>query len=160
MPIHETFAKANVVVNLNDDLLDTKDINKFLEEIIWQANINSSDIADGIDSDIAKRIEIIDNEVVRVISLLEGNSASDIAGDNLEKETKLMQKALKPVNRETLLAANKLQNYRKNYIENIQPLIDINWIAMTHPTKLTSPNQQYYTTLKGRLVLGILKLTK
>jgi hypothetical protein len=27
------------------------------------------------------------------------------------------------------------------------------WMAMTLPDKPTSPNQQYYTTLKGRLLL-------
>jgi ATP-dependent DNA helicase RecG len=59
--------------------------------------------------------------------------------------------------RKDLLLGLSLVNNANNFENYIQSLIAINWITMTIPDKPTSPNQKYLTTLKGRLVLEILK---
>jgi len=53
-----------------------------------------------------------------------------------------------------------LVNNANNFENYIQSLIAINLIAMTIPDKPASHNQKYLTTLKGRLVLEILKNNK
>lgn len=62
--------------------------------------------------------------------------------------------------RKDLLLGLSLVNNANNFENYIQSLIAINWITMTIPDKPTSPNQKYLTTLKGRLVLEILKNNK
>jgi ATP-dependent DNA helicase RecG len=65
----------------------------------------------------------------------------------------LLTRGIQPQSRESLLKQLNLSNHRKNYIKFILPLINMGWMAMTLPDKPTSPHQQYYTTLKGRLLL-------
>ena len=64
------------------------------------------------------------------------------------------------ISRKDLLLGLSLVNNANNFENYIQSLIAINWITMTIPDKPTSPNQKYLTTLKGRLVLEILKNNK
>ena len=106
---------------------------------IQSIDIQARDIIDHIDSDT---VNAIANAVVDAIA---------------DKEQKLLRICLKAVNRETLLGSINLVNHRGNYIEHVKPFLDINWLTMTIPNKPTSPKQQYLTTLKGRLILEILK---
>jgi ATP-dependent DNA helicase RecG len=160
--IHEAFAKKpNIIVNIDKTINDIIDIDKVLNGILLHSNLDANVIASTIAEDVDFCVEMLDNESVTISERLNDDVVSVIAGViakiGIEREVKLLKKAKIPNKRDTMLKAIKLQNFRKNYNDYLKPLIELNWIAMTHPTKPTSPNQQYYTTLKGRLVLGILK---
>ena len=59
--------------------------------------------------------------------------------------------------RKEILTKLGLANNANDFETYIQPLVAINWAKMTIPDKPTSPKQQYLTTIKGRVILEILK---
>lgn len=107
------------------------------------------------------KLEAIENQANEVIEALPGNIASAIAGAIVgaiaENERKILTKALESSEREVLLAHIGVTNHRKNYENHMLPMIHRGWLTMTIPHKPTSPNQKYLTTLKGRLVLELIK---
>lgn len=110
---------------------------------------------------IAEEIKRLDNHAFDVLSALDGTVVSTIAGAITgavdEKDIKVLAMALNPRDRETLLTGMGITNQRKNYESYMLPLVELSWLTMTIPDKPTSPNQQYLTTLKGRLILEFLK---
>jgi ATP-dependent DNA helicase RecG len=133
-------------------------IDNVLDRILEQAGYSVNDEVNAIADAIADDTQSIDNKIDDVLDMTGNAIAGAIAGVIADKELELLKATRQPVNREKLLASIKLQNHRDNYIEYVKPLIDLKWITMTLPDKPTSPNQQYFTTLKGRLILRILEL--
>lgn len=148
--IHPAFLQLPAItINIAAIAATHEGINRVLDEILSQAGT--------IASTIATDTKMIDLQVINIVDRIGGTIASAIAGTIADKEIKLLQKAEKPVNRETLLADIGLKNIRKNYESYMLPLVALNWLTMTIPDKPTSPKQQYLTTLKGRLILEFLK---
>jgi ATP-dependent DNA helicase RecG len=110
---------------------------------------------------IAEAIKSVDNQANEVLNGIPGAVVSTIAGtiagaiDN--KKIKILIMALAPKDRESLLTHIGVTNHRKNYENYMFPMVNKGWLIMTIPDKPTSPNQQYLTTLKGRLVLEFRK---
>lgn len=113
---------------------------------------------------IADKLDTIDNLAVRIVDIYEPDEISAIAGAIASaiaaKEIKVLQTAKLPKDRQTILKGLGVTNHRKNYERFMLAFIELNWLSMTIPDKPTSPNQKYLTTLKGRLVLEILKRNK
>jgi hypothetical protein len=112
-------------------------------------------------SNQAELLHSADNQELKIIKLIEGNQADTIAraiaSVITENQIKLLNQCKKANTKEIILSAIKLSSQRKNYLKYVKPLIDLDWLTMTIPQKPTSPNQQYLTTLKGRLILEFLK---
>jgi ATP-dependent DNA helicase RecG len=137
-------------------------LNRILDfESITHEEITLSIIASMQAGTIAENLISIDNQVDEVLgavdSTIAGTIASAIAGTIAESELKVLAMAKNPQVREALLTQIGLTNQRKNYESHMLPLVEKNWLSMTIPNKPTSPKQKYLTTLKGRLVLEILK---
>ncbi len=110
---------------------------------------------------IAENIKVIDNQSDELLSAvgstIANTLASAIAVALSDKEIKVLDIAKQSVDRKGLLMSIGLKNLRFNYESYVKPLEMNGWLTMTIPDKPTSPNQKYLTTLKGRLVLEILK---
>ena len=93
--------------------------------------------------------------------MLGSNQASNlvegIARGIADKQKTILEKCISEQSKEEVLKTLKLSNQRKNYVEQMLPLVELNWLSMTIPNKPTSPKQKYLTTLKGRLILEFLK---
>ena len=127
-------------------------------------------IAGGIASAIANNqanwIELIDSQAIDIVKRLDSKQADTIAGGIAGgvadrgidgKFIDVLIIAQNAASRTESLARLNLSNRAKNFETYIQPLVALNWLTMTIPTKPTSPKQQYLTTLKGRLILEFLK---
>ena len=152
--------KLIVTIDGIDDVL-----NRILVfESITHEEITLSIIASMQAGTIAENIKSIDNQANEVLGAVASTIASAIAdaiaSAIAESEIKVLAMAKQPQDRETLLTHIGLTNQRKNYESHMLPLVEKNWLTMTIPDKPTSPNQNYLTTLKGRLVLEILKRNK
>jgi len=64
-----------------------------------------------------------------------------------------------PKSRTEILKHIGLFNNTRNFNNYVKPLIDMQWIAQTHPDKPTSKIQQYYTTELGKKLLRAVALT-
>jgi ATP-dependent DNA helicase RecG len=139
--------------NLLNQILDYFDIDK-------QGGIES-DQAGAIAGNRIEKTKIIDNQIFDIFNTLSRDIISAIVGAivemNIEDKMKAIQSAKHPANREDLLGILGVSNHRKNYDRYLLPLVEKNWLTMTIPDKPTSPKQQYVTTLKGRLILELLK---
>ena len=168
--MHPAFVSKPSFTMEADKLIVTMDgiddvLNRILVfESITHEEITLSIIASMQAGTIAENIKSIDNQANEVIgavdSAIAGAIDSAIAGTIAESELKVLAMARQPQDRETLLSHVGLTNQRKNYESHMLPLVEKNWLTMTIPDKPTSPKQKYLTTLKGRLVLEILKLNK
>jgi len=113
---------------------------------------------------IAEELKSIDNQaneaIASVDSIQAGTIAAALEGAIAENEQKILARASEPADRELLLTHIGVTNQRKNYESYMLPMVNKGWLTMTIPDKPTSPNQKYITTLKGRMVLEILKRNK
>ncbi len=160
--IHPAFLQLPAItINIAAIASTHEGINRVLNEILSQAGTIAEPDTGTIASTIAIGTKRIDIQAIDIVGRIAGTIASAIAGAIAgaiaDKQIKLLQKAEKPVNRETLLADIGLKNIRKNYNEYAGQLVAMYWLTMTIPDKPTSPKQQYLTTLKGRLILEFLK---
>lgn len=165
--IHPDFApRAPFVLPPLSQLQNRFEFDNLLNEIIRYAGFNPQEIDKTTLATIqagnpSKAIELLDSQVLTSMEMISPDQATTIAttiaATIAEKEIKLLTAATKPINREYLLDAIGLKNLRYNYQSNVKLLEEQNWLTMTVPDKPTSPNQQYLTTLKGRLVLEFLK---
>lgn len=168
--MHPAFVSKSSFSMDADKLIVTMDgiddvLNRILVfESITHEEITLSIIASMQAGTIAENIKKIDNQANEVLSTVASTIASAIAdaiaSTIAESEIKVLTIAKQPQDRETLLTHIGLTNQRKNYETRMLPLVEKNWLTMTIPSKPTSPNQKYLTTLKGRLVLEILKRNK
>lgn len=129
--------KSTIVSTIADANVDDQ-VTSIITEI-HSLDFKARNVFDHIDTSI---INTIANAIARTLG---------------EKEIKLLMISQTPISRENLLSSIGLKNLRKNYEEYAGYLVNLNWITMTIPNKPTSPKQQYLTTLKGRLILEILK---
>lgn len=164
--IHPAFSiQKSILVNLQNVRWDLEGINILLNSIVHKSETG---IAGGIvgnqANDQANGVHSIENQALEVFELLDSNQASiiarGIAGGIAEKLIAVVEMAKVPISRKELLLGLSLVSNANNFETYIQPLVEKNWLTMTIPDKPTSPNQKYLTTLKGRLVLEILKRNK
>ena len=99
-------------------------------------------------------------QIDNIITTIDFTQVSAIAEDASERQIKLLQECFISKPREIALQSIGLTNHRKNFNEHFKPLVDLDWLTMTIPSKPTSPNQQYRTTLKGLLILEFIKHQK
>lgn len=161
--IHPEFATTSRVdLNLETVTWDLQGSNQLLNLLVKMAG---GDISGGITGNQAGNqadiMQNIDNQVKNILKILGSNQvatiAGGIAGGITEKQRVILEQCLSKKSRNEVLTAIRLSNQRKNYVEQMLPLVETAWLTMTVPDKPTSPNQKYLTTLKGRLVLEILK---
>jgi ATP-dependent DNA helicase RecG len=164
--MHPAFSiQKSILVNLQNVRWDLEGINILLNNIVDKSE---SGIAGGIvgnqANDQANWVQSIENQSIKAFGLLDSNQASTIArgiaGGIAEKLIAVVEMAKVPISRKELLLGLSLVNNANNFETYIQPLVEKNWLTMTIPDKPTSPNQKYLTTLKGRLVLELLKRNK
>jgi ATP-dependent DNA helicase RecG len=164
--MHPAFSiQKSILVNLQNVRWDLEGINILLNNIVDKSE---SGIAGGIvgnqANDQANWVQSIENQSIKAIGLLDSNQASTIArgiaGGIAEKLIAVVEMAKVPMNRKELLLGLSLVSNANNFETYIQPLVEKQWLIMTIPDKPTSPKQKYLTTLKGRLVLEILKRNK
>lgn len=133
-------------------------IDAFLNRLLEHCGFNPAEITlsaiAGNQAEILKSIEI---QLNTVLESLPNTIVSTIASTIAENEQKILEKAFEAVDRETLLTLVGVTNQRKNYKSYMLPMVNYGWLTMTIPNKPTSPNQKYLTTLKGRLILELLK---
>jgi ATP-dependent DNA helicase RecG len=157
--IHPEFApKTPMKLDLGAVQWDLRGIDKLIDQIILKA---VGDIAGNQAGNQAEYSQVIGSQHIIILDLLGSNQADTIAGGIAggiaEKQKTILEKCISAQSREEVLKTLKLSNQRKNYVEQMLPLVDLGWLTMTIPEKPTSPNQKYLTTLKGRLVLECLK---
>lgn len=160
--LHPAFAEqVPIKVELEKVEWNLKGIDALLELLL---NETAGGIARDIAGDVAGNAEDVDNQAIEIAAAIDrdvaGGIAKGIAGGIAAKTIKLLEYAQEATSRKELLLLLKLVNNANNFETYVQPLVAINWLAMTIPDKPTSPKQKYLTTLKGRLVLEILKRNK
>ncbi|MPM74915.1 hypothetical protein SDC9_121904 [bioreactor metagenome] len=161
--IHPTFIqKPLLTIDISSVVWDLQGINTLLDKILLLSGYdNEGGIVSGIAGGIAELTLVTDNQVFDIIKQIDrdivGGIAGGIASGIAEKVIQILKLALSPKSRKELLEGILIVNNANNFENYIQPLEGINWLTMTIPHKPTSPNQKYLTTLKGRLVLEILK---
>ena len=171
LPIHASFVqKLPFTLNLNKVKWDLEGIDSLLNQILDYSDLNEvrgiaggivGGIAGDIAGDIAEVVESSNNLAVNLIKGfvrdIAGDIAGGIAGGIADKMIQALELGKLPISRTEIMGRIGLVNNVKNYNSYIAPLESVNWLAMTIPGKPTSPKQQYLTTLKGRLVLELLK---
>jgi ATP-dependent DNA helicase RecG len=161
--IHPTFIqKLLLTIDISSVVWDLQGINTLLDKILLLSGYdNEGGIVSGIARGIAEFTLVTGNQVFDIIKQIDrdivGGIAGGIASGIAEKVIQILKLALSPKSRKELLEGILIVNNANNFENYIQPLEGINWLTMTIPHKPTSPNQKYLTTLKGRLVLEILK---
>jgi len=156
--IHPAFEnKDNIILDLDVINWDFASIDNIINEILLSSlGYTASNQA----SNQANWAQVVENQPNESFELLDSNQvrtiAEGIASCVTEKQITILKHCTIPKARENVLSAIKLSNQRKNYVDYMLPLVELNWLSMTIPNKPTSPNQQYLTTLKGKLVLEFL----
>jgi ATP-dependent DNA helicase RecG len=162
LPIHVAFEqKQEVIFDLEHVRWDLEGIDGLLNEVLEKTGFDDvGGIAGNQVSNQADWIQSIDFQIKTLFELLDSNQVSTIAGGIAEKQVTVLKECLAPKTKEAVLIAIELSNQRKNYVNYMMPLVKLNWLAMTIPNKPNNPNQQYLTTLKGRLLLAFYNAKK
>lgn len=170
--IHPTFIRVNIPIDevKGDTLTEIdKELNAFIAAAPNSIRAKVRDAAGDIGGDedsvqagaIVDTSKDADNIAVEIVNNIDNTIAGAIAGAIAsaiaDKEIKVLKAAQTPQVRETILTGIGVTNHRKNYESYMYPMVAVGWLTMTIPHKPTSPNQKYLTTLKGRLVLELLK---
>jgi ATP-dependent DNA helicase RecG len=133
-------------------------IDAFLNRLLEHCGFNPAEITlSAIAGNQAYFLKSIEIQLNTVLESLPNTIVSTIASTIAKNEQKILEKAFEAVDRETLLTLVGVTNQRKNYKSYMLPMVNYGWLTMTIPNKPTSPNQKYLTTLKGRLILELLK---
>ncbi len=166
LPVHTAFIEVEKEVKIKP-LETLAAIDEWLEK--WMQENKLIAQASNQAGNQATDTQSIENQLSKILINItesgESNQAGNQAGNQVSAQAgayaiiiphdsiTLLTHGIQPQTREALLGKLKISNQRKNYIKFILPLINMGWMAMTLPDKPTSPLQQYYTTLKGRLLL-------
>jgi len=167
LPVHIAFEqKLPFTTDLSEVQWNVQGIDSLLDQLVeYSGFYDERDVAGGIAGGIAgnqaEYTEYTDNQTEEIVKYAESNQVSTIAGGIAggiaDKFIKVLEMAREPISRKDILYRLSLVNNANNFETYIQPLVAINWLSMTLPDKPTSPNQQYLTTLKGRLLLAFLQ---
>lgn len=111
--------------------------------------------------DIDKRQNLINlNDINPYLSLSVSDLRDrDIAAIKTRVESKVgqvLEYCVEPKSRDEIFEKIGLYKNTKNFKYHIKPLIDAGWLQLTLPDKLTSRDQQYYTTDLGKKLLKII----
>lgn len=155
------FTLPEIPVGLTADGVDSI-LNQLLEYGQVEHTAVMDNVIAGVQAGaIAEELIRVNNQTVDLISTIDstivGAIADAVAGAIAANDIKVLEMGMKPNDRTLMLTNLGVSNHRKNYESYMHPLIQKDWLTMTIPNKPTSPNQQYLTTLKGRLVLKLLK---
>jgi ATP-dependent DNA helicase RecG len=69
---------------------------------------------------------------------------------------RVLQYCIIPKTRDEIFETIELYKNTKNFQSHVKPLIDAGWLQLTLPDKLTSRDQQYYTTDLGKQLLNVI----
>ncbi|MBK9492300.1 MAG: putative DNA binding domain-containing protein [Haliscomenobacter sp.] len=156
LPVHVAFEQDNTEIPSSG----YEAIDEFLQKTLLPHLQSLDTINSAIAGGIVKYIEATDNQIFNITGNVASDVVSAIASAIVEtlssQEIEVLQTAMQPTDRGTLLKKLRITNHRKNYERYVFPLVKKDWLAMTIPHKPTSPNQQYLTT-KGRLLLAFLQ---
>jgi ATP-dependent DNA helicase RecG len=134
LPAHP-LTESNLVPQLNPIKNEVK-----LLKFINLSNINQhlsllvSEIGDQVKMEIKERI----NEAILIVLNL----------------------CVEPKSKDEIFEKIGLYKNTKNFNNHVKPLIDAGWLNLTLPNKLTSKNQQYFTTDLGKKLLQIISEAK
>jgi ATP-dependent DNA helicase RecG len=124
------------------------------------ANVNLGQ-SDDLSRNEDKTLKFIDlSDINPYLSL----SVSDLRDRDIEairnsidpKARQVLQFCVDPKSRDEIFVAIGLYKNTKNFKSHIKPLIDAGWLQLTLPDKLTSREQQYFTTDLGKQLLKII----
>jgi ATP-dependent DNA helicase RecG len=157
--IHPAFKNGDkIILDLVGINWDYTSIDNLINEILLSSLGYTASNQASNQADWAQVVENQPNDSFELLSSNQvGTIAKGITGCITEKHITILRQCVLPQTREDVLSVIKLSNQRKNYVDYMLPLVELNWLSMTIPNKPTSPNQQYLTTLKGKLVLEFLK---
>ncbi len=71
---------------------------------------------------------------------------------------KVLNDCQEPKSRDEIFDEIGLYKNTKNFQNHIKPLIELGWLHLTLPNKLTSRDQKYYTTNLGKKLLDIISI--
>lgn len=129
--------------------------------ILDNAEIDEAeDIAGDIAGSAKSSINQLDDIVEYYFRDIAGEVAKGIVTGLDERIITILESAQIPADRNKIISGLGMVNNVKNFNTYMAPLLEKNWLTMTIPQKPTSPNQQYLTTLKGRLIIEFLKHQK
>jgi ATP-dependent DNA helicase RecG len=164
--VHPAFVeKEPLKLDIHQIVWTLNSINQVVDAVI-EHTVETDDV-EAI-SDIAKRAKDVSFQAHRAIKAIEEEESSDMVGDIAKGidsviasgDKGILELCNTPKYRTDLFDYLQLAKHPTNYKVHIDPLISLNWLTMTIPNKPTSPNQQYLTTLKGRVILELLKYLK
>lgn len=157
LPIHPYFTKRSATdFDLQSVVWDLEGIDALMERILKSTNISIDDIAD----DIAVEAKMLDSQEVGVFGDIADDIAAGIESVVTAKQVDVLRLCRIQTSRIDLFRQLNLARHPGNFKAYIQPLVGLGWLSMTLPDKPTSPNQQYLTTLKGRMILQFLQRGK
>ncbi len=154
--IHPAFktVQDTIIFDLESQIWNIEGVNELLNLLLEKAGI---DIAGGIAGGIAYSNQYTDNQLFKLIEIIKHNDTGGIAGGIADKVIEVLQIAQEGSSRKDIMQGLNIANNANNFENYLQPLMHVGWITMTIPSKPTSPKQKYITTLKGRLIVEILK---
>ena len=130
--IHRAFnIKQSIPVNLQNVKWDLEGINILLNGMVDKSEL---ELAEGIvgnqASNQADLFQITDNQYKMIFELLDSNQVSTIArgiaGGIAEKHISILIQCSVPKIREEVLYTINLSNQRKNYVDYMLPLVELN----------------------------------
>ena len=111
----------------------------------------------------ARVIKLIDNVIhnnIQNISEISVRVNDRVREEGMLKVTDILEYCMEEHSRTEILRNIRLTYHQKNYKKFIEPLIKNNWLQMTIPETPNHPGKKYYSTLKGVILLRLLKSSK
>jgi len=126
------------------------DVKALVDYYIKEVSDRVSDRANDRDSD--RDSDRVNDRVNSIVS--------DVINDKVgNKVPRTLEFCIIPQTRENLLSNLKLKYHTDNYNRYVKPLIELGWLEMTKPD-LTSKNQKYRTTERGKILMQIISKSK
>lgn len=97
-------------------------------------------------------IKQVRHEVELLVGAKDANKFDD---NDIERMYLILTSGLDQASKNQILKKIKLKSTTPNFETLLDFLISSKWIVMTHPTTPNRPDQKYYTTKAGKLVLSL-----